>query len=315
MPTIFYSWQSDRPNKCNRSLICRALDHAVQDVGEQAVGVEDALRVDQDAEGVAGSPPIAETILRKIDAAAVFVPDMTLVTEDDQGRPSPNPNVLIEYGYALKSLGDERIIPVLNTAYGSWERLPFDMRHKRRPLLYEAFTDSTASQRKAARGVLTNRFSHALRLALDTRPDHGPPPAIDLGRFRQLYHALLPEDDFGGTMLGMLIVLVPETLLAIGDLPSREVLFRRSPGVTGQFPTGGPLQLFTMDEPQKGMSVGGGIRPGLTDGVRVAQRIWRIRFETRNEQWENDVSSVRVWETGEIAVFAKTTFLHGLSVR
>jgi Molybdopterin-binding domain of aldehyde dehydrogenase len=49
-----------------------------------------------------------ETIFRKIDKAAAFVPDLTLVSERRDGRPTPNPNVLIEYGWALKSLGHGR---------------------------------------------------------------------------------------------------------------------------------------------------------------------------------------------------------------
>jgi hypothetical protein len=47
---------------------------------------------------VAGQPPIVETILRKTDEAAVFVADMTFTAKRVDGRPSPNPNVLIEYG-------------------------------------------------------------------------------------------------------------------------------------------------------------------------------------------------------------------------
>jgi hypothetical protein len=41
-------------------------------------------------------------------------------------RRTPNPNVLVELGYALKALGDERVIVVVNTAFGKEELLPFD---------------------------------------------------------------------------------------------------------------------------------------------------------------------------------------------
>jgi hypothetical protein len=43
----------------------------------------------------------------------------------------PNPNVLIELGYALKALGHASIIMVMNTAFGPLENLPFDLRQKR----------------------------------------------------------------------------------------------------------------------------------------------------------------------------------------
>ena len=85
----------------------RALERAVGKIGEDTK-LEEAVRdleVDCDTKGVPGSPPIVDTIFRKIDAATVFVPDLTFVGTRPDGRPSPpNPNVLIEYGWALKSL-------------------------------------------------------------------------------------------------------------------------------------------------------------------------------------------------------------------
>ena len=76
--------------------------------------LENALRdatveLDKDTQGIAGSPPIAETILQKVEDCAVFVADLSFVGESKSGfsntsgkpRQFPNPNVLIEYGYAL----------------------------------------------------------------------------------------------------------------------------------------------------------------------------------------------------------------------
>lgn len=71
-----------------------------------------------------------KTILEKIDRAQMFVGDVTIV---NQGAPrlTPNPNVVHELGYARRALGDERIIMVLNTAYGVPKDLPFDLNHQR----------------------------------------------------------------------------------------------------------------------------------------------------------------------------------------
>jgi hypothetical protein len=38
------------------------------------------------------------------------------------GEPIPNPNVLIEYGWALKSLGYKRIVAVMNEAHENGPR-------------------------------------------------------------------------------------------------------------------------------------------------------------------------------------------------
>ena len=74
--TIFFSWQSDTPTISGRNLVERALDRAVGAIG-QDTEVEEAARegleVDRDTQGVSGSPPIVETIFKKIDLAAVFV--------------------------------------------------------------------------------------------------------------------------------------------------------------------------------------------------------------------------------------------------
>jgi hypothetical protein len=45
-------------------------------------------------------------------------------------RPTSNPNVLVELGFALKSLGPEKIVLVNNLAFGKREELPFDFRHR-----------------------------------------------------------------------------------------------------------------------------------------------------------------------------------------
>src|SRR5271157_4655677 len=122
MNSVFYSWQSDTPTKEGRNLIEQALKTAVARISNDAT-VEDAVRedleVDKDTKGVPGSPPIFNTILAKIDKAAIFVPDLTFTGSRTKGGLIPNPNVLIEYGWALKSLGHSRIIPVMNEAHGA----------------------------------------------------------------------------------------------------------------------------------------------------------------------------------------------------
>ena len=144
--SVFYSWQSDLPNTLNRGLIRKAFDDAIRAINAD-LSVEEAIRIDQDTQGVSGSPPITETILRKIEQCSVFIPDVSFVCGTDETRKSPNPNVMIEYGYALKICGDERIISVFNTAFGDWEKLPFDMRHKRRPILYCASDNLSVDDR------------------------------------------------------------------------------------------------------------------------------------------------------------------------
>jgi hypothetical protein len=146
MPTrrrIFYSWQSDTPNNVGRSLIRGSLESALKRIGNDESEIEPVL--DRDTSGTAGSPDITDTILAKIALADVFVADVTIVNRNkarsflgiplgDRARgirPTPNPNVLLELGFAITHLGWDRIILVQNVAYGGPEELPFDLRGRR----------------------------------------------------------------------------------------------------------------------------------------------------------------------------------------
>jgi hypothetical protein len=166
--TVFFSWQIDTPNNSGRSLIERALQKAILRVG-QGTDFEEAIRddlvIDRDTKGVPGSPPIVETILQKIDQASIFVPDLTFVGKRDDGRPTPNPNVLIEYGWALKSLGHSRIVPIMNSAFGkpTSESMPFDMRHLRNPILFDCPTDIGQEERTKVREMLANKLERSIR--------------------------------------------------------------------------------------------------------------------------------------------------------
>ncbi len=78
--TIFYAWQSDQPKALTREFIRSAIEAAIAKLNTDAV-VEDAdaideWEIDHDTKGVPGSPPIAETICKKIDECAIFIADV-----------------------------------------------------------------------------------------------------------------------------------------------------------------------------------------------------------------------------------------------
>lgn len=165
--TVFYSWQSDLDAAVTKSLIQRALDAAVKSLGADAE-VDPARRelvVDRDTRGVKGTPHVAETILDKIDAASVFVADLSYVARRENGDGIPNPNVLIEYGWAAGRLGRPLMISVMNTAFGHPEvqPLPFDLRHLRWPILFNCPADADVEQRRVAKADLTKALASALK--------------------------------------------------------------------------------------------------------------------------------------------------------
>lgn len=168
--TVFFAWQADTPNSVGRNFVRKALEDACAGIASDAT-VDEAhrdLKVDSDTQGVAGQPPIVETILKKIEASRVFVADMTFVAKRPNSGGSPNPKVLIEYGYTLKSLGHRRIICVMNAAYGkpSVEALPFDLWHVRWPRCYGLDETTTPEVRAEQRKALTAALTSDLRACL-----------------------------------------------------------------------------------------------------------------------------------------------------
>ncbi|WP_062290074.1 hypothetical protein [Nostoc piscinale] len=160
---IFYSWQSDLPNKTNRGFIETALEAAAKSIrNDDSIKVEPVI--DRDTKDVPGSPDIAHTIFGKIEQAQVFVCDVSIINQNASSRLTPNPNVLLELGYAIKALGWNNVIMVLNSAFAKPEELPFDLR-MRRVITY--FMPEESEDRSTERKKLQSKLEGALRNILE----------------------------------------------------------------------------------------------------------------------------------------------------
>ena len=156
---VFYSWQSDISNPTNRGFIEKALENAAKSIrADDSIKVEPVI--DRDTAGVPGAPDIASTIFAKIEEAQVFACDVSIINQGEKARSTPNPNVLIELGYALKTLGSERILMIMNTAFGNPELLPFDL-SKKRVVTYRMPED--CKDRTTERKILKSKLEEALR--------------------------------------------------------------------------------------------------------------------------------------------------------
>jgi hypothetical protein len=173
---IFYSWQSDLDHKTNWNFIEECLRRATKAIqNDDSILVEPVI--DRDTRGVAGSPDIGATIFAKIETSAAFVCDVSCINRDKGGRPAPNPNVLVELGYAAKALGWDRIILVLNEAFGPVEDLPFDLRVKR-TIKYRLASGDAKAQ---VRSDLAKTLEVAIRTILSTpiKPNEEIPTVLD----------------------------------------------------------------------------------------------------------------------------------------
>lgn len=196
--SIFYSWQDDRPKALNRHFIKDCLKAACKQLVKEDQ-IEDSPRIEQAAEGVSGTPDITQTIFSRINNAAVFVADVSfiVVSEKDTNltgmgqvfralksfgkrnavspaKSIPNPNVVLELGYAAHSLGWDRIVCVMNTAFGDPKELIFDLRNRRWPVAYCLREKSDASEVKKAligdlKQALAAAFSAEYEAALRVR--------------------------------------------------------------------------------------------------------------------------------------------------
>lgn len=133
--TIFYSWQSDKKKSSN--FISSSLEKAIKEVNKnKSTSINEPIKFDRDTRNESGSPAIAQTIFNKIEESDIFVCDVSLINNSlinriANNRLTPNPNVMVELGYAINLLGWERIICVNNSNLGDNESLPFDIRGHR----------------------------------------------------------------------------------------------------------------------------------------------------------------------------------------
>lgn len=176
MPTfkIFYSWQSDLPGSKTRNFIRECIDDAIT-FAEESEAIE-AVR-DEATKDTTGSPNIVTTLFSKIDDCDLFIADVSLcftgdVRKEQDGKEiikhSPNPNVLIELGYAVKTLGWERVICLCNTDYGT--DYPFNIAQNRR-LPYNLKGKTKADVRRAV----------AKAICSDIQSLKGQPPRAKAG--------------------------------------------------------------------------------------------------------------------------------------
>lgn len=169
---IFWSWQSDTPGKIGRHFIRDALKIAIENI-KQDLDLDEPIRnelhLDHDRQGVPGSPDLARVILDKIVDSLVVVADVTNVGQTINKKGLINSNVAIELGYALATLKDTGLLMVMNEHYGAREDLPFDLRHKAGPIVFNLPDDATKSTIRDEKKKLSRDLTKALRDSVDAQ--------------------------------------------------------------------------------------------------------------------------------------------------
>ena len=138
--TIFYSWESDLPNNKNRGLISDCINKAMLNIYSKYKMISEYI-IETDSRNEIGTPDLAQTIFSKIDNCDIFIADISIINASGGDiRFTPNPNVMMELGFASNSIGWSNIICIYNFEYAEVEKLPFDIRF-RKPICYNTTAD------------------------------------------------------------------------------------------------------------------------------------------------------------------------------
>ncbi|WP_422090780.1 hypothetical protein [Tenacibaculum ovolyticum] len=162
---IFYSWQSDLPNNTNRGFINTCIEKALKEIYKTNEIISE-FKIDSDSRDDEGTPDLVSSIFSKIDSCDIFIADISIINQDANTRKTPNPNVLIELGYASSKIGWEKTICVFNSDFGVIENLPFDIRN-RKPIVYRTEIDKSIKKQilvkaliNSIQGIIDNKLSN-----------------------------------------------------------------------------------------------------------------------------------------------------------
>lgn len=208
--TVFYSWQSDLPKETNQKAIGSCIKTTFISIEENNNLIH--LIFDEATRDEAGSPDIPSTIFNKISASDIFICDVTTINNSDTTkRKTPNPNVLIELGYAISTLGWERIIMVFNKNFGVFPSdLPFDL-DKRKITSYTM----TSKADKNGKSDLTIKLNTAIETIINKNP--AKPTDIKTKNESDIKR----EKDIANLKILMSCIHIPTFDLFANELPDR----------------------------------------------------------------------------------------------
>ena len=182
---LFWSWQSETPQRIGRILVRDALREAIEQLKITAEIDEperDAPMIDHDPERTSGGVGPVRAILKGIDAADVFVADVTAIGKvgsgadiqaENVGHRLVNSNVAMELGYALRALSELKLIVVFNAHYGWQDELPFDIRGREDAIPFTLAPNAGRPEIELERTKLSARLVSAIDRCIQ-EPVPGP---------------------------------------------------------------------------------------------------------------------------------------------
>jgi len=167
---IFWSWQSDHDGKISRFFIRNCFNDAIKNISDELeLETHERPELDHDVKDVDGPAVIIDSITNKIDSSDHFIADITPIARTDKGKAVPNPNVMIELGYALATMEVNEITLIANTHYYRGpDDLPFDLKGRTGVKTYELSPTASSTEIKRAKKTQTKRLERILKRAVET---------------------------------------------------------------------------------------------------------------------------------------------------
>lgn len=122
---------------------------------------------------------MVESIFSKIEQCDILVADLSIINAGSNGRLTPNPNVLLEVGFAAKAISWTNIVCVYNCEYGKVEDLPFDIR-TRKPIIYNTTNGNSESKNAITKALKNQLTSIILNRIIDKKEYLSTKRTIDL---------------------------------------------------------------------------------------------------------------------------------------
>ncbi len=108
-------------------------------------------------------------------------------------KPLMNPNVAIELGYAYGKVSTESFLAVLNEAYGNVDSLPFDLIHRRHPVVYNLKEEAAKAEIESEKKKLIQQFVAALGPYLAGAAPASPAPQYAVDNLATLRSAAITD--------------------------------------------------------------------------------------------------------------------------
>lgn len=178
---VFFAFQMDIDDKFGKGFIQSAIEITTQKIKKD--GIE--LILDYGFKNVPGTTVLIDEMLKKSRESDMVLVDLTFTSSknrffgkkysflkkeihiSDQAvdKKSPNPNVLLETGYAWAQKGHYRTLVVMNEAFGLTSELPVDLEGFRWGITYN-LNEKNNSQRKTIKEQLAIDFYKAFKDAI-----------------------------------------------------------------------------------------------------------------------------------------------------